>query len=119
CCSGAPPNAHSAFCKPSASATNLSPPSTTWACSKPERQPEMVEPVSERLTRDRDAEPAHVGEVGQAHPPRRVLLTEDHIALGTIERPPSGDAPLQGPAHARRKAGLAPRGCRVPPPASA
>ena len=33
---GTPPRAHSAFCSPSASATKLSPPSTTWACSKPE-----------------------------------------------------------------------------------
>src|SRR5437762_10171155 len=36
CCSGTPPSAHSAFCRPSASATKLSPPSTTWVCSKPE-----------------------------------------------------------------------------------
>src|SRR5213079_3707951 len=36
CCSGTPHSAHSAFCRPSASATKLSPPSTTWACSKPE-----------------------------------------------------------------------------------
>jgi hypothetical protein len=28
-----------------------------------ERQPEVVEPVLERLARDRDAEPAHVGEI--------------------------------------------------------
>src|SRR5206468_5541500 len=55
----------------------------------------------ERLTRDGDAEPSHVGEVGQAHSPRRVLLTEDHIAAGTVERPPPGDAALQGAAHAR------------------
>ena len=37
CSRGAPPSAHSAFCSPSASATKLSPPSTTWACSKPEK----------------------------------------------------------------------------------
>ena len=73
-----------------------------------ECQPEMVEPVSERLTRDRDAEPAHVGEVGQAHPCHRVVLPENHIALGTIERPPRHDAAFQCPPHARRKAGLAP-----------
>jgi hypothetical protein len=28
-----------------------------------ERQPEVVEPVLERLARDHDAEPAHVGEI--------------------------------------------------------
>ena len=36
-CSGTPPSAHRAFCNPSASATKLSPPSTTWACSNPEK----------------------------------------------------------------------------------
>jgi hypothetical protein len=66
-----------------------------------ECQPEVVEPVAEPLTRDRDAERAHVGEVGQAHPPRRMLLAEDHISVGTVERPPSGDAALQCSAHAR------------------
>ena len=65
-----------------------------------ERQPEVVQPVIERLTRNRDAEPGHVGEVGQPHPSRRMLLAEDHIAVGTVERPPSGDAALQCPAHA-------------------
>src|SRR5882724_13312080 len=70
-----------------------------------ERQPEVVEPVMERLTRDRDAEPTHVGEVGQAHSPRRVLLAEDHIAVGTVERPPPGDAALQGPAYPRGNLG--------------
>jgi hypothetical protein len=32
-----------------------------------EGQPEVIEPVIERLTCDRDAKPAHVGEVGQAY----------------------------------------------------
>ena len=31
-------------------------------------------PMIERLTRDRDAEPDHVGKVRQAHPSRRVFL---------------------------------------------
>src|SRR5262245_56592943 len=66
-----------------------------------ERKPKMVQPVSERLTRDRDTEPTHVGEVGQAHPPRRVLLAEDHIAAGSVERPPPRDAALHGPAYSR------------------
>ena len=72
-----------------------------------ERQPEVIEPMIERLTRDGDAERAHVGEVGKAHAARRVLLAEDHIALGAIERPPSGDAPLQRPAHAFGDPGMA------------
>ena len=72
-----------------------------------ERQPEVVEPVLERLARDRDAEPAHVGEVRQAHPARRMLLAEDHIPVGAVESPPSGDAALQGPAHPRGDLGMA------------
>ena len=64
-----------------------------------EGEPEVIEPVIERLARDGDAELGHVGEVGQAHPPRRVLLAEHHIAAGAVESSPSGDAALQGPAH--------------------
>jgi hypothetical protein len=79
-------SATSAFCKPSARATKLSPPSTIWACSNPEngsQKPEVIKPVVERFTRDRDAESARVGEIRQAHSARRVLLTEDHISVGT------------------------------------
>src|SRR5712691_384814 len=63
--------------------------------------------MTEPLTRDRDAERAHVGEVRQAHPARRVLLAEDHIAVGAVESPPSGNAALQGPAHSRGNGGIA------------
>ena len=59
----------------------------------------------ERLTRDGDAEPTHVGEVRKPHSPRRVLLAENHIAIRTVDRPPPGDAALQGPAHPRRNLG--------------
>src|SRR6195256_4197094 len=62
--------------------------------------------MTEPLARDHDAERAHVGEVGQAHPPRRMLLAEDHIPVGAIERPPSGDAALQGPTHAQGDSGI-------------
>src|SRR6266852_4749293 len=34
-----------------------------------ERQPEVIKSVSKRRASDRDAERAHVGEVGQTHPP--------------------------------------------------
>jgi hypothetical protein len=44
-----------------------------------ERQPEVVEPMIEGLTRDRDAKRPRVGKVRQAHPARRVLLAENHI----------------------------------------
>src|SRR5438477_8745 len=36
----------------------------------------------------------------------RVLLAEDHIAVASVERAPSGDAPLQGPAHTGVKLGV-------------
>jgi len=55
----------------------------------------MIEP----RTGDHDPEPAHVGEVGQAHPARRMLLAEDHIPAGAVESPPFANAALQGPAH--------------------
>ena len=64
------------------------------------------EPVIEPLARDRDAKRAQVGEVGQAHAARRMLLAEDHIPVGTVESPPSGDAALQGPAHSQGDRGM-------------
>ena len=48
----------------------------------------------------RDAEVAHVGEVGQAHPAGLVLLAEDDVPLGAMQRPPRPDAPLQRAPHA-------------------
>jgi hypothetical protein len=63
-----------------------------------ERQPEVIELVAERFARNRDAEPTHVGEVRQAHPAQRVLLAEDHIAVGAAEGAPHGDATLQSGA---------------------
>jgi hypothetical protein len=68
------------------------------------RQPEVVEPMLERLARDGDAEPAHIGEIRQAHPTGRMLLAEDHVPAGAVESPP---AALQGPAHP-----MAISGCR-------
>jgi hypothetical protein len=62
----------------------------------------------ERPTRDRDAETAQISEVGEAHTAGRVLLAEDHIALGTVERPPAGHAPLQGPPHTGGQLGMPP-----------
>src|SRR5262245_28762452 len=71
-----------------------------------ERQPEVIEPVVERFARNRDAEPAHVGEVRQAHPARRVLLSEDHVPVGAVEGSPLDDATLQCPAHPRPNLGV-------------
>jgi hypothetical protein len=72
----------------------------------------VIEPVIKRLVRDRDAEPAHVGEVRQAHSPRRMLLAEDHIAVGTIGRPPPASMPGRDCSvpvcHARRPPTMSP-----------
>ena len=59
-----------------------------------ERQSEVIEPVIERLARDGDAKRRHRGEVGQAHPSRRVLLTEHHISVRAVERAPTPNAAL-------------------------
>ncbi len=64
------------------------------------RQTEVVEPMIECLPSDRDAKLAHVGEVGKANPARWMLLSEDDIPLGTLDRPPGSDAPLQRSTHA-------------------
>src|SRR5690349_12602830 len=47
---------------------------TDQAIASPERM----------LARNRDAELAHVGKVQQTHPARRMLLAEDHIAVGAV-----------------------------------
>ena len=55
----------------------------------------MVEPVIERHAGDADAAIAHVGEIGQPQPARRMLLAKDDVLLGSVQRPPGADAPLQ------------------------
>ena len=51
--------------------------------------------MTERLTRDGNAERACVGEVGQTQTAGLVLLAEDHVLFRAVERPPGIDAPLQ------------------------
>ena len=59
-----------------------------------EDKPEVIEPMIEPLPGDGDVETAGVGEVGQSEPARLMLLAEDHVLLGSVERPPGQDAPL-------------------------
>ncbi len=59
-----------------------------------ERQLEVIEPVIECFTRDGNAGPL-VGEVGQTQTSGLVLLAEDHVLFGAVERPSGIDAPLQ------------------------
>jgi hypothetical protein len=73
-----------------------------------EGEPEVIEPVRQGFARNGDAKRRHVGEVGQTHAARRVLLAEHHIAARTMKRPPSRDAALQGPAHPGGELRMAP-----------
>lgn len=58
----------------------------------------MVEPVSERLTGDGDAEVVGVGEVRQRLASGLVDLAEDDLLLGAMQRLPGADAAFQGAA---------------------
>ena len=51
---------------------------------------------------------AHIGEIGQTEPARRMLLPEDDVLLGAVERPPGADAPLQRTPNAGADLGMAP-----------
>jgi hypothetical protein len=62
--------------------------------------------MSERLTGNADAKITHVGEVGQAQPTGYLLLAEDHVLLGAVERLPHAYAPLQCPAHLAIEIGM-------------
>src|SRR6266481_3158090 len=55
-------------------------------------QAEVIEPVIQRHTGDADAVIAHVGEIGKPQPARRMLLPEDDVLLGPVQRPPGTDA---------------------------
>jgi hypothetical protein len=60
-----------------------------------EGQAEVIQTMIERHAGDADVAITHAGKVGQTKPARRMLLPEDHILLGTVERPPGSDTPLQ------------------------
>ncbi len=72
-----------------------------------EGQAQMVEPVIEWRAGDADAAIAHVGKVGQPQPARRMLLPEDDVLFGTVQRPPGADAPLQRAPDAGADLGVA------------
>src|SRR6201993_2905895 len=72
-----------------------------------EGQAEVIEPVIERHTGDADAVIAHVGEIGKPQPSWRMLLPEDDVLLGPIQRPPGADAPLQRAANTDADLGMA------------
>ncbi len=87
----------------------VSPPSTTWAFSKPlkaEGEAEVIEPVRQPRARHGDAEAAEVGEVREAEPAGLMDLAEDHLTLGAVYRPPLADTPLQRPPDPRPEVGM-------------
>ena len=67
-----------------------------------EGEAKVVEPMIEHDAGHRDAERAGVGEVGQAHQPRRMLLPEDHVMLGAFECPRPCSARLRHDVRMRR-----------------
>ena len=73
-----------------------------------EDEPEVIEPMIERLAGDRDAQTTRVGEVGQSQSARFMLLAEDHVLFGSVKRPPGQDAPLQRAADVGIEVGMTP-----------
>jgi hypothetical protein len=67
----------------------------------------VIEPVIQRHTGDADAVIAHVGEIGKPQPSWRMLLPEDDVLLGPVQRPPGTDAPLQRAANTDADLGMA------------
>ena len=66
----------------------------------------MIEAVIQHDARDRDAEHALVGEVGQSA--GRMLLPEHHVLLGAGQRPPRADTPFERAPNAGTDLGMAP-----------
>src|SRR5580693_3222633 len=72
-----------------------------------EGQAEVIEPMIQRHPGDADAVIAHVGEIGKPQPARGMLLPEDDVLLGPVQRPPGTDAPLQRAANTGADLGMA------------
>jgi hypothetical protein len=58
-------------------------------------QHEVIQPMVQRLTGDADAGIGHVGEIRQRLLSGDVILTEDHLAIGTVLRTPGAHPALQ------------------------
>src|ERR1700757_3966760 len=69
-----------------------------------ERQAEVIEPMIERDTSDAHAQLHRIGEIRQRLLTRRMLLTEDHLPLRSMQRLPVADPPLQRASQIVRKA---------------
>ncbi len=84
CSRGTPPSVHRAFCKPRPGRRSFTAEHDMGMLEAGERQPEVIEPVIERLTRDGNAERACVGEVGQTQTARLVLLAKITSCSGPL-----------------------------------
>jgi hypothetical protein len=67
----------------------------------------VVEPVLQRNTNDGDTELCGIGEIRQSLLPGWMLLTEDDLSPGTVQRLPQADPTLQSAAPALGKRGVA------------
>ncbi len=72
-------------------------------------EPEVVEPVIERLAGNGDAEAGHIGEIRQPEMARPVGLAKDNLLLLAVNGAPGADAPLQRAAHPLVQFGMSPR----------
>jgi len=72
-------------------------------------EPEVIEPMIERLTRDGDAGAAHVGEVRQAEPAWLMRLPEDDLLFLAVNGPPGPDTAFDGAANAGTEFGMTPQ----------
>jgi hypothetical protein len=76
-----------------------------------EGEPEVVEPMVERLTGNGNAEVVHAevvhdGEIRQAKPSRLMPLAEDHVLLRPMDGPPGADPTLEGATYAGTEIGM-------------
>ncbi|KGX65993.1 hypothetical protein Y026_5823 [Burkholderia pseudomallei TSV28] len=68
-----------------------------------EREHKVIEPVIKGRAGDRHLHISHVGEVRESLHAGQVLLREEDLLAGTLERAPLVDAPLERAPHAVRK----------------
>src|SRR5260370_19727459 len=73
-----------------------------------ECQSEVIKPMRQRDAGNRNAEPARVGEIGQAKTAGLMLLSEDNVLLWAGQRPPTPHPPFQRAPDAGADLGVAP-----------
>ena len=66
-------------------------------------QPEVIQPMGQRLASNGDAKIGHVGEIGQTHATGLLNLAENDLPLGPVQGPPVADTTFEGPPDALAK----------------